>query len=180
MGDDPLYSWNLVNRMYAIIVNSPYDPNQVIQVDEGPDEYNANATWILVFWGTNYHADDEVKVIYLNPIAPGIDKFMFTTPQPADTTLRNFDLNSYQLFHNYPNPFNSTTIISFYLPLQGKVKLDVFDILGQRVAQLINNEMEAGKYDIDFNANNLASGVYIYLLNVQDKFFKAKKMVLLH
>ncbi len=178
-GDNPLYSWNLVNRMYGIIVNSPYDPNQVIQVDEGPDEYNANATWVLVFWGTNYHADDEVKIIYLNPIEPGVDKFTFTTPQPADTTIKDFDLNSYHLFHNYPNPFNSTTIISFYLPFQGRVKLVVFDILGQRVAQLVNSVMESGKYDIDFNANNLASGVYIYLLNVQDKFFKAKKMLLI-
>jgi len=178
-GDNPLYSWNLVNRMYAIIVNSPYDPNQVIQVDEGPDEHNAHATWVLVFWGTNYHAGDEVKIIYLNPVQAGVDKFTFTAPQPADTTLRDFDLNSFHLFHNYPNPFNSTTRISFYLPLQSLVKLEVYDILGQRVARLINSEMEVGKYDIDFSANNLASGVYIYLINIKDKFFEAKKMILL-
>ncbi len=104
---------------------------------------------------------------------------LITSPEPADTTIKDFDLNSYHLFHNYPNPFNLTTRISFYLPLQGLVKLEVYDILGQRVAQLINSEMEAGKYDIDFNANNLASGVYIYLLNVQDNFFEAKKMLLL-
>jgi hypothetical protein len=177
-GDDPLYSWNLVDRMYSIIVNSPYDPIEVVQIDDGPDPLNDPATWVLVHYGTNFHLDDVVKVIYRGPITSD-DRFNFTSPEPADTTIKDFDLNSYHLFHNYPNPFNLTTRISFYLPLQGVVKLEVNDILGQRVVKLINSEMEAGKYDIDFNANNLASGVYIYLLNVKDKFFEAKKMILL-
>ena len=57
------------NRMYAVIVNSPYNPNQVIQVDDGPDEFNALATWVLVFYGTNYHVGDVVKITYANPIS---------------------------------------------------------------------------------------------------------------
>ena len=55
----------------------------------------------------------------------------------------------------------------------------MYDILGQRVKQLLNTELAEGRYEIEFNGGNLASGIYIYVLNVRDKFFEAKKMILL-
>ncbi len=85
----------------------------------------------------------------------------------------------FSLSQNYPNPFNPTTMIRFTLPERAIVKLEVYDILGQRVAKLINTELHAGKHEIVFDGRNLASGMYIYLLNVKDKFFEAKKMILL-
>jgi len=108
----------------------------------------------------------------------GADTYGFTTPDAVDT-VREFIPNDYLLFQNYPNPFNPITTIRFDLPEQGLVKLEVYDILGQRVAQLINTEMQLGRHEIDFNGNIFASGVYIYILNVRDKFFEAKKMILL-
>jgi len=69
-----------------------------------------------------------------------------------------------ELGQNYPNPFNPGTTIAFGIPQTGKVTLDVFDILGRRVAELLNEPMEAGRYTINFNASNLASGMYIYRL----------------
>jgi len=85
----------------------------------------------------------------------------------------------YSLEQNYPNPFNPTTVISYGLPKSGQVKLVVYDILGQTVMTLINNEFkEAGSYKINFNASNLASGVYFYRMDAGD-FTSVKKMLLI-
>lgn len=84
----------------------------------------------------------------------------------------------YNLAQNYPNPFNPTTTIKFYLKQGGKVKLNVYNMIGQKVAELINQELPSGFHKIKFNASNLASGVYIYRLNVGNKFTSVKKMIL--
>ncbi|MCH7774714.1 MAG: T9SS type A sorting domain-containing protein [Bacteroidetes bacterium] len=175
-GSDPLYSWNLVNRMYSIIVNSPYNPTQVIQVDNGPDPFNDPATWVLVHWATNYHLDDVVTIFYRGAIQFGVDEFTFSTP---DAVKFEPVVTNYKLFQNYPNPFNATTKIRFNIPEDGIVKLEVYDILGQRVIQILNTELVTGPYEVVFRGNNLASGVYFYMLNVKDKFFEVKKMLLL-
>ena len=86
--------------------------------------------------------------------------------------------DNYELKQNYPNPFNPSTKIKFFLKESGKVKLDVYNIIGQKVAELINEELPTGFHDINFNASNLASGIYIYRLNVGNKFVSAKKMIL--
>ena len=84
----------------------------------------------------------------------------------------------YSLEQNYPNPFNPSTKISFEIPSKETVTLKVFNILGQEVATLINNEMDAGKYTFDFNASSLASGMYIYQITAGN-FQATKKMTLL-
>ncbi|MCC7094367.1 MAG: chitobiase/beta-hexosaminidase C-terminal domain-containing protein [Ignavibacteriaceae bacterium] len=84
----------------------------------------------------------------------------------------------YSLEQNYPNPFNPNTTIKFQIPKEGMVTLKVYDILGAEVAILVDEEKVAGKYEVNFDANNLASGIYIYCLNVND-FANVKKMVLL-
>ncbi len=86
--------------------------------------------------------------------------------------------SDFQLEQNYPNPFNPSTKIDFFLKESGKVNLDVFNILGEKVIGLINKELPAGYHNIIFNANNLASGIYFYKLNVEDKFNSVKKMIL--
>ncbi len=86
--------------------------------------------------------------------------------------------DDFQLEQNYPNPFNPSTKIDFFLKESGKVNLDVFNILGEKVIGLINEELPAGSHDVIFNANNLASGIYFYKLNVEDKFNSVKKMIL--
>ena len=85
----------------------------------------------------------------------------------------------YTLSQNFPNPFNPTTVINFGLPKSGLVKLVVYDILGRTVVTLVNNEFkEAGSYKVDFNAANLASGVYFYRIDAGD-FTSVKKMLLI-
>ena len=84
----------------------------------------------------------------------------------------------YSLEQNYPNPFNPTTKITYSIPNESKVKLVVFNILGQQVATLVNSSQLAGSYSVDFNAADLASGVYIYRLSTQN-YTISKKMLLM-
>lgn len=86
---------------------------------------------------------------------------------------------TYTLNQNYPNPFNPTTTISFILPKETEVTLKVYNILGQEVASLVNNEvMKAGAHKVNFGAVNLASGIYFYAIKAGN-FVATKKMVLL-
>lgn len=80
----------------------------------------------------------------------------------------------FELFNNYPNPFNPTTTIRFGLPLEGPVQLSVYDILGRKVADLIDENLPADYHEITWNARHLASGVYIYRLVTQDGVFTEK------
>ncbi len=87
-------------------------------------------------------------------------------------------VEDYALEQNYPNPFNPSTTISFSIPEAGMVTLKVYDMLGQEVATLVNEELAQGQFNVDFNASNLSSGTYIYQLNTQGATI-AKKMMLL-
>ncbi|MDR3666572.1 MAG: T9SS type A sorting domain-containing protein [Ignavibacteriaceae bacterium] len=84
----------------------------------------------------------------------------------------------YLLSQNYPNPFNPSTTIKYQIPESGMVSLKIYDILGREVANLVNEYKNQGKYDINFNASKLASGVYIYQFRVND-YVSSKKMILL-
>lgn len=85
---------------------------------------------------------------------------------------------SCDLSQNYPNPFNPTTTIRYQIPKDGVVMLKVYDILGAEVVTLVNEEKVAGRYEVNFNASSLASGVYLYRINVNE-YASVRKMVLL-
>ena len=82
------------------------------------------------------------------------------------------------LEQNYPNPFNPTTTITFAIPEAANVNLSVYNILGQKVATLLNGHQSAGTVSVNWNAGNVASGLYIYRLEVGNTAV-AKKMTLL-
>ncbi len=84
----------------------------------------------------------------------------------------------FQLQQNYPNPFNPTTTIEFALPKQSNVTLKLFDILGREVATLVDDELESGVHKINFDAQDLASGIYFYRIHAEG-FLKTKKLMLL-
>ncbi len=86
----------------------------------------------------------------------------------------------YSLSQNYPNPFNPSTIIKFSIPQSSKsenVTLKIYDVLGKEVATLVNKNLSAGEYQINFNGINLSSGVYFYKINAGN-FIQTKKMLL--
>jgi len=85
----------------------------------------------------------------------------------------NFDLEQ-----NYPNPFNPTTTISFSLPVEGNVSLKIFNVIGQEVVELVNDNLYAGRYSFQWDAKYQASGIYFYKL-ITDSYVEMKKMVLL-
>ena len=88
-------------------------------------------------------------------------------------------LSAFSLSQNYPNPFNPTTTLSFTLPKASKVTLKVFNLLGQRVATVVDDNIKAGVHSYIFDASHLASGVYFYTINVENEFFQSRKMLLL-
>ena len=86
--------------------------------------------------------------------------------------------DSYNLAQNYPNPFNPSTIISWQSPVSSRQTLKVYDLLGNEVATLVDEYREAGRYEVEFNASGLASGIYFYKLQ-SGSFVETKKMLLL-
>jgi len=84
----------------------------------------------------------------------------------------------FELLQNFRNPFNPSTKIKYSIPELSNVRLEIFNILGERITILIDQEQKPGYYVIDFNAENLSSGFYIYRIQAKD-FVEVKKMVLL-
>ncbi len=89
----------------------------------------------------------------------------------------NAALKSFQLYQNFPNPFNPSTIINYELPRSGRVSIKVHNALGQQVATLVDEEKPAGNYYVEFNAGNLSSGVYYYKMR-SGEFTAVKKLCL--
>ena len=114
---------------------------------------------------TNVKAGEEVTISNGN-----IDKLMVSGSLIPD---------KYALEQNYPNPFNPSTTIEFSLPENvNNVRVSIYNLLGERVAEIVNGAMVAGKYQYQWNAKDLASGMYIYELRTE-KFVSIKKMLLL-
>jgi len=105
----------------------------------------------------------------------GIQEYYSTT---GIFTGNSIVVNSYSLQQNYPNPFNPTTQIDYHISKNSFVNLIVYNALGQKVAQLVNQHQKSGKYSIKFEASNLPSGIYIYKIKTGE-FSSVKKMMLI-
>ncbi|NWF90949.1 MAG: right-handed parallel beta-helix repeat-containing protein, partial [Ignavibacteriaceae bacterium] len=98
---------------------------------------------------------------------------------PKNSSLSTAILPSeFEVTQNYPNPFNPTTKISYQLPVDAPVTLKVYDLLGREVATLINEERQAGTHEVEVDANNPSSGVYLYKITMND-FAKTMKMIVI-
>jgi hypothetical protein len=84
----------------------------------------------------------------------------------------------FSLGQNYPNPFNPSTKINYSLPKAGNVKLTVYNAVGSKVTTIVDENKPAGSYSVQFNGNNLPSGIYFYRLE-SDNYTAAKKFILL-
>ncbi len=137
----------------------------------------------------NNHAENIVDTDTLYTIASD-----FGSINPAFYKFWNYDLHkpqtptgiaqlpgvarTFRLEQNYPNPFNPSTKIEFAIPATSRVELKVFNILGQEVASLVNETLNAGNHAVTFDASRLATGVYLYRITA-GSFVSTKKMVLL-
>ena len=106
--------------------------------------------------------------------------YTFNGSLTAITDVINYKpvVKDYELSQNYPNPFNPTTQIQFSIPKESKVVLKVYNLLGQEVATLVNQQLASGTYTYQFDASKLSSGVYLYKISAGNYFF-TKKMTLL-
>jgi flagellar hook assembly protein FlgD len=86
--------------------------------------------------------------------------------------------STFHLSQNYPNPFNPSTKIKFTLPKPENVKVEIYNTIGQRVETLINKHLKAGQHTLEFNGQNLSSGIYFYRIEAGE-YMDFKKMVLL-
>jgi hypothetical protein len=100
-------------------------------------------------------------------------------PNPSAVNEIEFTgLTDYELQQNYPNPFNPSTKIKFNIPSNEFVTLKVYNVLGSEIATLINDVLNAGSFEVDFNAEGLTSGVYFYTLSTYN-FAETRKMILM-
>ncbi|MBS1492618.1 MAG: choice-of-anchor J domain-containing protein [Bacteroidetes bacterium] len=143
---------------------------------------NNGAAWTVAYTspaGGNYYHITTARTgspyLYAVKSLGGISKYGGTA---SGVTNPNTVVDNYSLSQNYPNPFNPTTSISFAIPQNGFVTLKVYNMLGKEVATLVNGNLNAGQHNYNFNASNLASGVYFYKLEAGN-FSEVKKMSLI-
>ncbi len=163
----------LIEGEGEVIIDPPpvgltYDLNQIITLTAIPD-----SGWKFVGW--TGHADGNA-----NPSTMKLESSMTVgaTFEKIDTGIATEIPDEYSLSQNYPNPFNPKTTIQFALKAQGRTTIKVYDMLGREVATLVDKDMAAGRYDIQFHDVTLSSGVYFYTITSGD--FKAtRKMILM-
>jgi hypothetical protein len=136
--------------------------------------------YTLVVDATEYEnasSDNSVSLNYGSN--PSTTKDLYLNPESTTGVKSNSPVpSSYSLSQNYPNPFNPSTQIRFTIPEKTNVKLEVYNLIGQKVADLVNSELSAGEYSITFNASGLSSGIYLYRLQAGN-FSSVKKMILM-
>jgi len=143
---------------YTFIMNEPSDSQARFGFDIG------GSTTDLYF--------DNIR------ISPGTNPSVISEPETVPQSI--------ELFQNYPNPFNPTTKIKFEIPKSENVKIEVFNMIGQKVGNLLNKQMPSGSHEVEFIANDLPNGVYLYRIEAGDpstgsgqRFQEVKKMILI-
>jgi hypothetical protein len=138
----------------------------------------ANSTKYSYTYNVNNNQTESLYQIWIGSTWVNASKYSYTYVPVTAVNEHLSSVNFYSLSNNYPNPFNPSTKINYAIPERGNVSLKVFDLLGNELAELVKGEIDAGTYDITFNAANLPSGVYFYRLQVGD-FLQTRKMILL-
>lgn len=154
------------NTSSSITFNETDEPRD-IRVDYIPP---ANDFHFLLEWATLGLENETVHTDYLIP-----DQIISTS---TDDEIVADIPDQLSLSQNYPNPFNPTTQINFNLPNNGQVALRVYNILGQNVATLVNQRLNAGSHTVSFDASNLSSGLYLYRLEFNGQALNGKMLLL--
>ena len=175
--------WKYLNTLRGKRINCLSFNNSILYAGTDSGVYlstNNGNSWInrsqgfvknvlsLAFSDYYVFAESIIDGIYRRSIADIVDVHNISSQVPE-----NFSLSQ-----NYPNPYNPSTKINFSLPLKTYVKLKVYNSIGKEVASLVNENLNAGTYQYEFNAENLSSGIYYYTLETES-FSETKRMVLI-
>ena len=132
---------------------------------------------IVISWSSgtiDVYTDIHVNRFYRATEGQGIDEIVLSVNEKKSGLPFK-----YKLFNNYPNPFNASTRISYSILFSDFVTIKIYDMLGREIQTLIHKFQVSGSYSVNFNANDLTSGVYFYTLRVGDDMVETKKMLLL-
>jgi pectin methylesterase-like acyl-CoA thioesterase len=172
---DSLYQYQVIatdnngDTLYYELTISPswLSIDHVTGMIEGiPTPNNVGDTTVTVSVDDGHGGSDEQTFTLYIDFPDGIN--IDTNPIPK----------TYALLQNYPNPFNPSTTIRFELPFSGIVTLKIYDVLGNEVVTLVNEELSADKHEVVFNASRYSSGIYFYQLQAAG-FLETKKMLLI-
>ncbi|MHB8338706.1 MAG: T9SS type A sorting domain-containing protein [Ignavibacteriaceae bacterium] len=150
-------------------------PDSIINLSNSPGDdykpvisfYHSDTTYLAIFWT---HEENGVKNIWMAKTIYKLD--LGAVKEPAQS------LDNFSLEQNYPNPFNPVTTINYTVASKDLVSIKVYDVLGNEIATLVNEEKPAGSYSVNFNGNKLSSGVYFYRMQA-GSFVETKKLILM-
>ncbi|NOS86543.1 MAG: T9SS type A sorting domain-containing protein [Ignavibacteria bacterium] len=173
------------NNLRSVYFASP--DSGVVVGDNGTVRFTTNGgeTWFTnaFFNSPSSRHYRSVSLVYRNnkTFTALSDTMFFVSEEPLTVGINHLSSeipDNYSLSQNFPNPFNPTTNIKFAISKAGFVKLTVFDMLGREVETLVNENLNAGTYNADWNASNYPSGVYFYMIETEG-FTETKKMLIL-
>ncbi len=167
-------NWN-INIAFDLFEYSGYDPDSANTINPrffygypcGDLDNDNKDEYLFVNYRTNFDLFSDDAYVWM------IQSDALVGVEDEDVLPENYSLSN-----NYPNPFNPATKISFSLPENQFVQLKVFDVLGNEVATLVENNMNRGVHNITFDATDIASGIYFYSITAGD-FSQTKKMILM-
>lgn len=170
-----LYGVNFINQNTGYVVGNSLSSKGIIFKTT-----NAGINWIQ----EETYINETISSVYFPSVNMGwvVGSNGSILKSGGNPTKVNIISNSiptqYKLFQNYPNPFNPTTKLRFALTRISIVKLVVYDVLGKQIETLINDQLNSGIYEVDWNASQYPSGVYYYKID-SEEYTETKRMVLL-
>jgi len=178
-------SQGTINVRYPDAINAVNGAKNILEYKNAPSKNIAGTAFEGIFPG----GAEKGKIIYFGfpfeTIYPEVKRievmskiFDFFEGKITDIELAEIHPDEFYLHQNHPNPFNPETTINFVIPNAGKTEINVYNILGQKVRTLIDSKLLSGEHKVQFNAENLASGVYVYELRI-DGYVMQKRMILL-
>lgn len=172
--DSTFYSWLTYNSFDSPFITDPNDPNvdDPVLIPAYNTKTIASGDSVIIYFAIAYGVNEAAMIAGLEQIQQKYNQLV-----SVESDLNNIP-SDYILNHNYPNPFNPSTKISFGLPQRSNVLLRVFNALGEQVAELMNGSLEAGTHTYNFDASGLTSGIYIYSLQT-DAGIISNKMTLI-
>ncbi|MFA6981397.1 MAG: T9SS type A sorting domain-containing protein [Ignavibacteriaceae bacterium] len=185
---------NVTENRYVKFAMTDPDKSGTLSIGDELIIIESKGTKNAIVWKIVYSRPEDPSTVLIDP-APGDifriattrrfytnDEFKFTTKAMVTDVEEGGRIVTFNLEQNYPNPFNPTTMIKYDVVNSGNVSLKVYDVLGNEVATLVNEEKQPGSYEVEFQSAvgspQLASGIYFYQLRAGE-FVETKKMILI-